>query len=888
VLVVNPGPQHRHIEPVELRDALYQRLTDDELELEEVAASIAGHVRALIGALGDVRPLRRPPWFGFQPLGSTRFVGRLDAMWRIHSALHAADYAPLTASTGAGVAEIRGLAGVGKTLVAEEYALRFGSAYPGGIFWLRAFGADAAPGAPAGADQERQRQGQFRALAETLLPGLVSRDSKPEEIEGLIRSWIAEQDLPCLWVVDDLPSGLTTEEVRRWLPPHPLARTLLTTRSDRYQALAADVELGLLTADEGYELLTAGRRPEGAEEEGGARAIVSDLGRHALAIDVAGAALAGSVMWRSFAEFHQALMDPDADGLELAAEFADELPSGHSPSIATTLLASIDVLGDEGRDFMWLASTLSSAPIPLQLAEAVIRRLDGVTPADARLWLARALKQADSQSLTAQSDDEGAARSVHPLVARAVRFRAQRSERWQQIRAAVIATLLAELPRVEDVRAHKELTFWVAHARAISTLANLDETRLLLWVGRYDYARGDYASARAIEEAVLEARKPTLSSDDHDMLIGRSDLARTLRAQGDLEGAREHYEEVLRLRELQLGPEHREALSAHNNLAEVLGDLGDLTGARMHHEAVFRTRERLLGLEHADTLTSGNNLASKLLALGDLPGARRLYEAVLDARRRILGDDHADTLSTRGNLAAVLESLGDLDGARAHEEAVLEVRERMLGPEHPDTLISRNNLATTFYSLRKFAEAAEQFATVLEARQRLLGREHLDTLTARNNLASALLAQGDAEAARDHHEAVLEVRRRALGPEHPDTLVSRNNLAHALHALGELEASREHGQAVLEARERILGPDHPDTLTSRNNLAHTLRALGDLDHARIEQRAAVEGFRRVLGPEHPRTLDAERTLAELAELSDARNEDGSGGVAPRRAEAEQS
>ena len=43
------------------------------------------------------------------------------------------------------VAQIRGLGGAGKSLLAEEYALRFSAAYPGGVFWLSAFGGDETP-----------------------------------------------------------------------------------------------------------------------------------------------------------------------------------------------------------------------------------------------------------------------------------------------------------------------------------------------------------------------------------------------------------------------------------------------------------------------------------------------------------------------------------------------------------------------------------------------------------------------------------------------------------------------------------------------------------------------------------------------------------------------
>ena len=38
--------------------------------------------------------------------------------------------------SGTGLVQVQGMGGIGKTLLAEEYALRFGSAYPGGVFWL--------------------------------------------------------------------------------------------------------------------------------------------------------------------------------------------------------------------------------------------------------------------------------------------------------------------------------------------------------------------------------------------------------------------------------------------------------------------------------------------------------------------------------------------------------------------------------------------------------------------------------------------------------------------------------------------------------------------------------------------------------------------------------
>jgi hypothetical protein len=85
------------------------------------------------------------------------------------------------------------------------------------------------------------------------------------------------------------------------------------------------------------EFLERHRSPEGHREKQAAEGLVADLGGHALALDVAGAALAAERGVRTYQDYRAALDDPDADELELAAQLADELPGGHEASIATTL-----------------------------------------------------------------------------------------------------------------------------------------------------------------------------------------------------------------------------------------------------------------------------------------------------------------------------------------------------------------------------------------------------------------------------------------------------------------------------------------------------------------------------------------------------------------------
>ena len=808
VLVVNPekdengNPIAGHIHPVELRDAKFSKApaSGDRAALEALARSVRNQIDGLSGPLSDIRPLDSPLWYGMHPVGSTRFVGRLEELWHIHSLLHAADVVQVTGAPAAsgGTARVSGLGGVGKSLLAEEYALRFGPAYAGGIFWLRAYGNDdakAATGAGMGPEErEAERQRQMQDFAGRL--GLDVRNKTPAEVEGALARELERQGKRCLWVVDDIPGGLDGQALRRWFAPHPLARTLLTTRSREYGAQAAGIDLSVLPPDEAYQLLTSRRTPPDDSEREQARLLAEELGWHALALDVTGAALASFGEAEPYRRFRAELERKDKDALDLAATLADALPNGHEPSIVQTLLRSIRGLGVEGQDFLRLASVLAVAPIPASLVTAVFEKAGNLSHDDAQWRQAAAFNQVTAASLAEVAGENKDMRSVHTLVSRAVRFRDREPERTKVLRAAAVQALWAQIAEAaEDIRLHQRIEFHMAHAREIApTPTTESEANLLDWVARYDSERAAYASAHTLYSREFEFRRRLQGPEHPVTLTSISNLGEMLRAQGDLAGARKLHEEALSIRRRVLGPEHSDTLTSMNNLALTLEAQGELAEARRLQAETLAGRRRVLGPDHPSTLRSMGNLASTLRAQGDLAVARKLQEEVLDRHRRVLGFEHRDTLKSMGNLARTLSAQGDLAGARKLQEELLNVHRRVLGSEHRDTVTSMSNLASTLHAQGELAAARRLQEDVLAAGRRVLGPEHPDRLTSMNNLAETLSAQGDLAGARKLQEETLAVRRRVLGLEHPSTSVSAWNLFWSLHELGERDAAR----AILE------------------------------------------------------------------------------------------
>jgi len=778
VLVVNPHPTVAHIEPVQLRDALLAAGGD----ISAAADALAAHVASVEGELGDRGMFVTPPWFGQRPLGSARFVGRSVDMWKLHSALHAGNVSLITGARGQALAVLTGMGGIGKSLLVEEYAMRFGAAYPGGVFWLRAFGHDDSSQPLAAEGRVAQRDAQLLKFAGDL--GLVTTDLAPDQLPAALGVALDERALAFLWIVDDLPGELTRDEINDWLAPGRYGETLVTTRSRGYDPVGCQIELGVLSSAEGVALLALHRKPEGAKETAAAQDLVADLGGHALALDVAGAALKAETGMVSFAEYRDALMSPSDDELEFSTRYAGALPSGHEPSIASTLRRSIARLGDAGLDFLRLAAQLAVQPIPAGLVVEVLAAADALDPRSARRRAAGGMHDAETLSLAETAGQDDGSRRVHTLVSRTIRLLERDAERSAALAAAATRALTATLSAFDSAGTiAPDAT--LAHARHIAApAADALQAALLYWVGDQDSTRGDYRSARALLRQVVDAQAAFL------------------------------------------GPEHPDTLKSTAGLAAVLRQSGDLTGSRALCELVVEAQTRVLGEEHEDTLRSLNSLAATLRECGDFEAARELHERALQTQRRVLGEAHWETILTMNSLAVTLAELAQLDDACELLQRVVDGMGRVVGEQHPDYLNCMSNLAAAQGMAGDMEGACRMLERIVRTQRRLQGEEHPTTLGSTYNLAAMLDELGDPEAG-PLLVRVSDAQRRVLGDEHPQTLISIDRLAGSLRKHGDLEGARALGAEVLAARRRVLSDTHPDTRSAMNGLADTLSALGD-------------------------------------------------------------
>lgn len=795
VLLVNPEDANDHIHPIELRDALYRCAPHDATALRSLAGAVTAHAAKLEGTFGAAAERTKPRWYGSAAGdGSNRFYGRLRELWAIHSGLWRSDVPVITNEETRPLVRLTGIAGSGKSLTAEVYGIRFGAAYPGGIFWLRAFGHDGEHASAA--ERTALRDGQLVDFAQAF--GIAMNELDGPGIRQVLGERLRE-GLPYLWIADDLPSGLSWQEVQGWLAPSANGRTLVTMRGEAFGWAGTQVVLDDLDELSAVELLTHARKPGSDAERETARALARDLGYHPLALELAAVA----VRSRGFAEFRESLDTPSRDALDFAAALmqarGQTLPHRERAdlNLSQTLLASVRALPRHAKDVLRIASQLAPVRISSELVALTLEHADGLARPDARDAADLAMAAVASQSLA--REPEPGSLLVHALVSRTMRFCDTEEARRSVLHESALPAIESILgDDIFDVRLHARLADPVAHARvalasAIADPAHMEipEARLLDALYMYDSCHGNYSSARQIAQCLIDYSRARLGPDHAHTLLFMTRLGRMQSLAGDLAGALKTQQHLLEASRRTSGEDNPQTLTALSDMALTIFKQGRIVEARSLQEHVLERRARVLGSEHEDTLTAMNNLAVTLATQGDLAGARPLQERVVESRSKVLGPRHLETLSALNNLSVTMRALGELADAREIQERLLASRGSGVEEDHPDNLTAMNNLAASLHSQGDSVQARSLMERVLELRRAQLGERHPDTLATLNNLAAIAIAQGDYEAAKALLERSLELCRDALGATHPETLKAAFHLVITLVKTDETQQVRE-------------------------------------------------------------------------------------------------
>lgn len=857
ILAVNPEPHDDHIQP----RSLLHRLYVDAGDLPKIARQVKNHIARFNSCIGDSVSFTQPQHYVRQLAGSNHFVGRIPKLWELHDALTKSGAAMLTGTTRS-IAQLRGFGGVGKSVLAEEYALRFGAAYPGGIFWLKANGnADDQKGRQP-EDRDGSRLRQISGFASHLNIPVEARP--PAEIRAALAHVLASANRRSLWIVDDAPSGISPDELSEWLSPHASVPTLITTRDRSHSSLGELIDLDVLSNEEAFALFETHRKIEDGERQA-AQKLLDAVGHHALAVEITASYLA---QHRSVAieEFLDGLREPSEDILEEAAELADALPLDHSSSIVATLNSTISHLSEPARDLLCLASCVAAAPIPKELIEAVFKKLYNLESAGFKRM--KAAKQTNTYGLSRGELIPVDALSVHTLVARTARRRPDSKERLPRIQALAVASLTDVLRRMFSLGSILRQSLTITHARAVSApLTTAEEASLLVLVAGTDLARGDLDTAERLARRAYEYCRAELGEDSVETCCAQSGVGMVLLARGDSARALEILRHVTSVFDRSLPPGDTYRIGAQFALALAIAAQGDLVSARQLGETALSACASANGPDHPLTLNAKSVLAQILQAQGESQGATKLQQEVIDARRQIAESSDMDRLTDEFLMAQAKIESGEIESVAPIIEKAAADFEQELGENNVYTLRAKLFLLLLLIS-RGDAQAARQFAGELIPRfEQILGPTNPATLQARFAKAVALVGVGEGRAAQSLLEPLVSEMERVLGQHHAEVLTAKVTVAQAQHSNGDVASARRTLDGVIPVLEARFGPAHQVTLSAKECLAWCLSEPGDpTAECRVREEVALLR-EESLGWDHPAVLNAKLSWAHsLSEL----------------------
>jgi tetratricopeptide (TPR) repeat protein len=728
------------------------------------------------------------------------------------------------------VQALSGLAGVGKTQVAVEYAYRYTDSYQA-VLWVHA-------------DSSEILLSSFVTLAETL--GLPEKDQADQPlIIRSVKKWL-QQHPRWLLIVDNLED---VDLLQDTVPSPHSGHILVTTRSHRTGHIAHRVDLLPLSTDDGALLLlrrakllsSSAGLSEVPEAEGLlAKEIVAATDGLPLALDQAGAYIEET--GRGLPAYVALYQQYSSSLLKRRGTSGRDHPS----SVTTTFALSfekLETLNPAAIELLKFCAFLQPDAIPEEMIVGGAAMLPEVlrTAATDPLEFDRTIEDLLKFSLIKRESNQNDL-SVHRLVQAVVKDTL--SDEQQQVYGEHVVNVMDTLFPSPDFSNWATCQRYLPQAQACAKLIQQHKillpraSQLLYRVGTYLTERGLYDEAEALLKQASVIEETLFGTDHPGILPLLNALANVYYQKGKYDLVEPTSLRVLTLSEKKLGADHPGIAESLNTLARAYHKQGRFRESEPLLQRALALRQQTLGPQHPDVAISLNSLANFYNGQGKYDQAGILYRQALTIQQQALGYQHPKVASCLNNIAVLYSRQGKHDQAEPLAEQALQIYEATLGLEHPDLTIVLDTLTVIYQEQGKYSEAEPLYTKMFAIYDKLRGSEHPQLVVCYNNLARLRFLQGRYSEAEATIQRALTLGEKVLGSNHHRIGTSLNTLADIYKAQNRYVEAKELYRRALDIREKALGPNDVNTAYTLQGYANLLQLMGQQEEAEILRKRA--------------------------------------------------
>jgi tetratricopeptide (TPR) repeat protein len=708
---------------------------------------------------------------------------------------------------------LSGLAGVGKTQIAVEYAYRYMNNYQA-VLWARA-------------DSPEILQSSFVELSEVLDLPEKNNDGQLSIIKA-VKRWL-QQNTQWLLVVDNLED---IDLLRNMIPSPHTGHILATTHSSRTGHIAHRIDVEPLQTDDGALLLLRRAKllaPDAVPNTtptadiAEAKKIAQTLQGLPLALDQAGAYIEETR--RGLADYEKLYQQYSSALLGRRGASSQD----HPDSVTATFSLSFEklkTLNPIGVELLEFCAFLHPDAIPEEMiiagASALPLSLRAAT-ADPIVF-DQAIEDLLKFSFVRRKSDQNIL-IVHRLVQAVIKEEMSDDKRHDYSKLVVHAINAAfPTPKLSNwAQCQKYLSQAQACAKLIQQENILlpEAAQLFYRMGRYLYQRGVYHEAEALLLHTLTMEEALFGTDHPDLIPTLNMLARIQYEQGKYSQIELLLQRTLALGEKHLGTEHPEIGESLYRLGRTYHQLGRYSEAEPLLQRALALRQKSLGQEHPDVARSLDSLAILYNRQGKYEQAEALYTQALIIRQATLDPHDLDIAANFNNLALFYGRQGKYTQAEPLAEQAVKIYAQAFGQEHPRFVNVLDTLAEIYQEQRKYTQAESLYQQIFTVAHKTLGGEHPKLVAYGNHLARLYLLEGKYAEAEDTARNAFKLGEKVLGPNHRRVATALHIAADACKAQKKYVEAEEFYSRALKIREQVLAPNDI-------NIAITLESYADL------------------------------------------------------------